>query len=120
MNTLYHLTFCATWIAASRNKQYPGSPNGHSDTFIQLSPRRTQAGTNAACHRVKRDNILLASIDAKRLGPNSLLEINTSGEPVPHFFGKSALNTALAMTPPPLDKEGNHEYSPDIRTPNDP
>ena len=116
MKTFYHLALCTTWRAASRNKQYPGSPNDQRDRFIQLSPR-TKVEARAAHHRVERCNILLISIDARCRGPNSRLEISSSGEFLPHFYDKLLLDTALAVIPLPLDKEGQHEFPPDIPAP---
>ena len=136
MNTFNHLAFFATWRAASRGKQYPGSPNNQRDGFVQLSPK-TQVRASSSRHRVECDNILSAIngidpltrlymsdsilsafIDAKRLEPNLRLEVSSSGKLFPHFYGKLPLDNALTVIPLLLDKEGQHEFPPDIPAPN--
>ena len=117
MNTFHHLAFFATWRTASRGKQYPGSPNNQRDGFVQLSPK-TQVRASSSRHRVECDNILSAFIDAKRLGPNLRLEISSSGKLFSHFYGKLPLDNALTVIPLLLDKEGQHEFPPDIPAPN--
>ena len=71
----------------------------------------------AARHRVERCNILLISIDARCRGPNSHLEISSSGEFLLHFYDKLLLDSAVAVIPLPLNKEGQHEFPPDIPAP---
>lgn len=111
MTVIYKICPAAEWRGAERAGVYPGSAVDLRDGFIHFSTAE-QAAETAAKHFAGRDDLVLVSVDAAKLGKSLKWEPSRGGVLFPHLYSALELGTVLRVDPLPLDEDGRHAFPP--------
>lgn len=105
MRPIYKLLDAGAWDAARAAGVFTGSGVDLRDGYIHFSDG-AQAQETARLHFKGRDNLVLLSVDAGRLGAALKWEPSRGGALFPHLYGTlpvEAVSEARALT---LDQDG--------------
>jgi uncharacterized protein (DUF952 family) len=97
----------ATLQEARRCGRFDGSADDRCDGFIHLSAGHQVPGTLAKYFAGQRDLVLL-TLDPKRLGDRLLWEKSRGGELFPHLYGPLDLAHVISVEPLALQEDGSH------------
>lgn len=109
MTTIYKIVPASLWREAERTGRFEGAPVDVADGFIHFSTA-AQVAETAAKHFAGQDDLLLAWIDATRLGPSLKWEPARGGALFPHLYGVLDLACVTRVEPLPLDENGKHRF----------
>ena len=113
MTTLiYKIASQAQWREAEAAGQFRGAPIDLADGFIHFSTAE-QVRETAARHFSGRDDLVLAAVDAGRLGDALRYEVSRGGALFPHLYAPLDFSTVLWVKPLPLGADGVHRF-PDL------
>ena len=105
MHTLYKICPAALWQEAERAGVFRGSEVDRRDNFIHFSTA-AQVAETAAKHFAGQSDLLLISVDARKLGSALKWEPSRGGALFPHLYGPLALEAVIRVDPLPLALTG--------------
>jgi uncharacterized protein (DUF952 family) len=97
MRAIYKICTAEQWSDACRQGQFTGSEVDLRDGFIHFSAREQVAET-AAKHFDHLTGLVLAMIDADRLGPSLKWEPSRGGALFPHLYAPLDTSAAISVT----------------------
>ena len=109
MQTLYKICPATLWQEAKRAGVFRGSEADRRDNFIHFSTA-AQVAETAAKHFAGQSDLLLISVDARKLGNALKWEPSRGGALFPHLYGALALSAVTRVMPLPLDASGVHKF----------
>lgn len=115
MTTLiYKIVPEAPWRKAEAEGTFAGAPVDLADGYIHFSTA-AQVRETAAKHFAGQDDLLLAAIDADRLGEALKWEPSRGGALFPHLYAALDLAAVVWVRPLPLGADGRHIF-PELET----
>lgn len=108
-NTLYRLVRAEDWQAAAASGVYRGAEHDARDGFVHLSTA-AQAEDTAERHYSGVPDLLLLTLDARRLDGEIRFEPSSGGELFPHLYGTIPVEAVLEVQRIPLDPEGGFRF----------
>ena len=99
----------AEWDVAKTKGVYEGSSDDNRDGFIHLSAPNQVKGT-AAKYFAGRDDLLLVSIDSRKLGPALRWEKSRGGEDFPHLYAPLDLKSVAQVEPLARSADGAYLF----------
>jgi uncharacterized protein (DUF952 family) len=99
----------AEWDDAKTKGAYEGSADDKRDGFIHLSAPGQVKGTIEK-YFAGRADLLLVSVDSRKLGPALRWEESRGGEDFPHLYAPLDLKTVAAVEPIPVAPDGSHVF----------
>ena len=109
MTLIYKICPRALWAEAERAGVFRGAPIDLADGYIHFSTAE-QVRETAAKHFAGADDLVLAAVDAERLGPALKWETSRGGALFPHLYGEWPLATVQWAKPLPLGPDGRHRF----------
>ena len=106
---IYKIADNVSWVAAITAGAFAGSADDTRDDFIHLSTA-VQARETAARHFAGRSGLVLAAVDADRLGAALKWEPSRGGALFPHVYGPLPMAAVIWSRPLPLDGDGRHVF----------
>jgi uncharacterized protein (DUF952 family) len=110
MTLIYKLVPKALWRAAEAVAEFAGAPLDLADGYIHFSTG-AQVRETAAKHFAGARDLLLVTVDAKRLGDALKWEPSRGGDLFPHLYGKLRLGDVLRVDALPLRDDGTHDFA---------
>jgi len=104
--TIYKVADASEFEAAEADGLYAGAPVDIADGFIHFSTA-SQLPETLRRHFRGRDGLVLAAIDAARLGSELVWEPSRGGELFPHLYGNLPLSAIAWQEPIEVDEAGN-------------
>lgn len=98
--TIYKIVPKALWREAEKTGVFAGAPVDKADGFIHFSTAGQLAET-AAKHFAGQHDLLLAAIDAEKLGPALRYEVSRGGAQFPHLYADLDLAAVRWVRPLP-------------------
>jgi uncharacterized protein (DUF952 family) len=105
MTTIYKISPKQSWREAEAAGVFTGAPVDMADGFIHFSAAH-QVSETAAKHFQGQPDLVLAAIDAAKLGPALVWEPSRGGDLFPHLYGPLIMDAVLSVVDLPLDAEG--------------
>ncbi|MFY9687818.1 MAG: DUF952 domain-containing protein [Pseudolabrys sp.] len=109
MQTLYKICSIALWQEAERADVFRGSEVDRRDKFIHFSTA-AQVAETAAKHFAGQSDLLLISVDARKLGDALKWEPSRGGSLFPHLYRDLDLAAVVGVEPLPLGPHGRHDF----------
>ena len=106
MTTIYKICERGLWQKAETEGAFRGSPDDTRDGFIHFSTADQLAET-AAKHFAGQPDLLLAAVDAERLGPQLKWEPSRGGALFPHLYAPLPLGAVRWVRPLPDESDGH-------------
>lgn len=106
---IYKIVPKSLWREAEASGVFDGAPVDIADGFIHFSTA-SQARETAAKHFAGQDNLLVAAIDASKLGAALRYEPSRGGALFPHLYGSLSLDNVVWVKPLPLGPDGLHLF----------
>jgi uncharacterized protein (DUF952 family) len=107
---IYKIVPKALWRAAEAVAGFDGAPVDLADGYIHFSTG-AQVRETAAKHFAGARDLLLVTVDAKRLGDALKWEPSRGGDLFPHLYGKLRLGDVLRVDALPLRDDGTHDFA---------
>jgi uncharacterized protein (DUF952 family) len=111
MQTLYKICPATLWQEAKRAGVFRGSEADRRDNFIHFSTA-AQVAETAAKHFAGQSDLLLISVDARKLGNALKWEPSRGGALFPHLYGPLTVEAVKCVDPLPLGPDGGHIFPP--------
>jgi uncharacterized protein (DUF952 family) len=99
----------AEWTDAQSKGVYEGSADDRRDGFIHLSAPGQVKGT-VEKYFADRDDLLLVSIDSRKLGPALRWEKSRGGEDFPHLYAPLDVKAVAQVEPLTKTPGGSHVF----------
>jgi uncharacterized protein (DUF952 family) len=110
MTLIYKLVPKALWRAAEAVAEFAGAPLDLADGYIHFSTG-AQVRETAAKHFAGARDLLLVTVNAKRLGDALKWEPSRGGDLFPHLYGKLRLGDVLRVDALSLRDDGTHDFA---------
>lgn len=110
---IYHICRREEWVAGAIRGAYSGSSQDAEDGFIHFSTG-AQVTASAAKHRAGQPDLVLLTIETRRLGAALRWEAARDGRLFPHLYGALPVEAVLAVDDLPLDDDGRHVFPPGV------
>ncbi|MGG7517388.1 DUF952 domain-containing protein [Allorhizobium undicola] len=110
---IYKILSEALWQASLKQGYFSGAPVDLADGYIHFSTI-AQLRETARKHFHGQSGLMLAEIDADRLGDNLKYEPSRGGDLFPHLYGILPLDAVVWVKPLPVDADGAHQFPEDI------
>ena len=110
---IYKIADAAAWRMALLAGRFNGSTDDLRDGFIHLSAS-SQTRTTLAKHFAGRTDLVIAAVDATRLGASLRWEIARDGEKFPHVYGPLEIEAVAWCRPLPMAADGVHILPPEF------
>ena len=110
---IYKIMSADAWRGALAAGHFLGSPDDIRDGFVHLSSAEQTRGTLAK-HFAGCTDLVIAAVDADRLGPSLKWEVSRGGAEFPHLYAPLPVAAVLWCKPLPLDAQGNHVLPPEF------
>ena len=107
---IYKIVPRGLWQSAEAAGVFLGAPVDLADGFIHFSTAE-QARETAARHFAGQRDLLLAAVDADRLGAALRWEPSRGGALFPHLYAPLAIADVLWVKPLPLGADGAHDFA---------
>ena len=107
--TIYKIAPEALWREAERAGSFAGAPIDLADGYIHFSTAE-QVRETAAKHFAGQAGLLLAAIDADRLGPHLKYEPSRGGALFPHLYASLDLKAVLWVKPLTIGSSGAFDF----------
>ena len=107
--TIYKIAPRSLWDEAEAKGRFDGAPVDVADGFIHFSTA-AQVRETAAKHFAGMSDLVLAAIDATRLGDRLKYEPSRGGALFPHLYGPLDLGAVLWVKPLALAADGTHIF----------
>lgn len=108
---IYKIFTAGEWAALERDGETRGAPVDLADGYIHFSAA-DQAAETAAKHFSGRGDLVLAAVDADRLGPALRWEPSRGGALFPHLYAPLRRGAVVRAAPLPLGPDGRHVFPP--------
>ena len=102
------------WRAAEASGVFSGASIDLEDGYIHFSTSG-QVRETAALHFKDQSDLVLAAIEAEKLGDMLKYEESRGGLLFPHLYGKLPMGAVAWSSPLPLAEDGRHVF-PDLQT----
>ena len=110
---IYKILPRSEWLQARATGMFEGSAVDREDGYIHFSTA-SQVRETAAKHFAGQDDLMLLSIDSRRLEPEVLrFEPSRGGQLFPHLYGPLDTASVIRAEPLPLDRDG-HRFPDDV------
>ncbi len=106
---IFHICRDDEWQTFKKNKIYNGSTQDIRDGFIHFSTKE-QISKSAKKHRAGQDNLVLLTVDTKKLGVGLKWESSRGGDIFPHYYGVLELKAVIQADSLKLDQDKNHLF----------
>lgn len=113
MSLIYKISPAPAWREAEALGRFTGAPVDVADGFIHFSTA-AQVRETAKKHFHGQADLLLAAIDADRLGPALTWEPSRGGQLFPHLYGALEMSAVVWVRDLPLDEAGDHRFPEDL------
>ncbi len=110
---IYKIADDASWAAAVIEGVFVGTADDKRDGFIHLSTA-LQARATADRHFAGRSGLVLAAVDADRVGSALKWEPSRGGALFPHIYGPLQMSAVMWTRPLPLDAAGQHVFPEEV------
>jgi uncharacterized protein (DUF952 family) len=110
---IYKIADEAGWRAALALGHYVGSQDDQRDGFVHLSTA-AQTPETVAKHFSGRRDLVIAAVDADRLGANLRWEKSRGGALFPHCYGPLPIAAVAWWRQLPLGADGAHAFPSDF------
>lgn len=107
--TIYKICSEERWREAERTGLFHGAAIDLTDGFIHFSTA-AQVRETAAKHFAGQSGLVLAAIDAAKLGNALKYEVSRGGALFPHLYAPLDLTAVRWVKPLPLDASGAHQF----------
>lgn len=105
---IFKILTAEQWRQAEAEGVFRGAPIDLKDGYIHFSTAEHVRGT-ADRHFAGMHDLVLAAIDADRLGDRLVYEISRGDALFPHLYDVLGLAAVKWVKPMPLGKDGRHE-----------
>lgn len=105
---IYKILTADQWAALQRDGETAGAPVDLADGYVHFSTA-AQARETAAKHFAGQDGLVLAALDADRLGDALRWEPSRGGALFPHLYGPLRLADVAWSAALPL-RDGAHDF----------
>ena len=109
MTLIYKIAPKSLWDEAVAQGAFTGAPVDLADGYIHFSTAE-QTRETAAKHFVGQSDLVLAAIDAERLGDKLKWEPSRGGALFPHLYRTLAMDEVLSVHPLPMNSDGMHDF----------
>ena len=109
MTLIYKIAPKSLWEEAVAKGEFTGAPVDLADGYIHFSTAE-QARETAAKHFAGQSDLVLAVIDATRLGDKLKWEPSRGGALFPHLYRALAMDEVSGTYPLPLKSDGAHDF----------
>ena len=109
MTRIYKIAPKALWDEAVVGGEFTGAPVDLADGFIHFSTAE-QTRETAAKHFAGQSDLVLAVIEAERLGDKLKWEPSRGGALFPHLYRTLAMDEVLSVCALPLKEDGQHDF----------
>ena len=109
MALIFKIVAAAEWRAAEQKGAFEGSAVDRADGYIHFSTAEQTLET-AAKHFAGQEGLLLAAIDADKLGAALKWEPSRGGALFPHLYAALPLAAVLWTRPLPIGADGRHVF----------
>ncbi len=106
---IYKIFTADQWAALDRDGVTSGAPVDLSDGYIHFSTA-AQAAETAAKHFAGQAGLMLAAVEADRLGAALRWEPSRGGQLFPHLYAPLSRDAVVCAKPLPLDAAGLHVF----------
>ena len=106
---IYKIFAGSEWAALETNGRTTGAPVDLADGYIHFSTAE-QARETAAKHFAGRDGLVLAAIDADKLGKALVWEPSRGGALFPHLYAELNRDDVIWSAALPLGPDGAHVF----------
>ncbi len=109
MTLIYKIAPKSLWDEAVAQGAFTGAPVDLADGYIHFSTAE-QARETAAKHFAGMSDLVLAVIEADRLGDALKWEPSRGGALFPHLYRSLRMDEVLSVHPLPLKADGAHDF----------
>jgi uncharacterized protein (DUF952 family) len=109
MRLIFKIVEAEEWRIAETAGVFEGAAIDRADGYIHFSTAE-QAPETAARYFAGRDDLVLAAVDAAKLGDALKWEPSRGGALFPHLYAKLPLSAVRWWRPLPLGPEGLHRF----------
>jgi len=109
LTLIYKIAPKSLWDEAVAQGAFTGAPVDLADGYILFSTAE-QTRETAAKHFVGQNDLVLAVIDAERLGDKLKWEPSRGGALFPHLYRTLAIDEVLSVHPLPMNSDGMHDF----------
>jgi uncharacterized protein (DUF952 family) len=109
MTHIYKISPRAAWQIASQKGVFEGAPVDLADGYIHFSTAAQMRDT-AAKHFTGQTDLVLAKIDATRLGENLKWEASRRGDLFPHLYAALLMEVVVSVHDLPVGPDGLHVF----------
>jgi uncharacterized protein (DUF952 family) len=109
MKLVFKIVGAEEWRAAETKGVFDGAGIDRADGYIHFSTA-AQAPETAARHFSGRGDLILAAIEAAKLGDALKWEPSRDGALFPHLYGPLPFSAVLWARPLPLGADGRHVF----------
>ncbi len=109
MTRIYKFAPKALWDEAVARGEFTGAPVDLADGYIHFSTAE-QTRETAAKHFAGQSDLVLAVIEAERLGDKLKWEPSRGGALFPHLYRTLAMDEVLSVCALPLKEDGQHDF----------
>ncbi|MCA1297931.1 DUF952 domain-containing protein [Stappia indica] len=109
MSLIYKISPAPAWREAEALGRFTGAPVDVADGFIHFSTAE-QVRETAKKHFHGQADLLLAAIDADRLGAALKWEPSRGGQLFPHLYGALEISAVVWVCELPLGANGEHSF----------
>ena len=106
---IYKIAPRSLWAEAEAKGMFTGAPVDIDDGYIHFSTAE-QALETAAKHFVGQHDLVLAAIEADRLGEALVWEASRGGALFPHLYAALPMDAVRWVKPLPIGTGGAHEF----------
>lgn len=111
--SIYKIATRDEWTAAEKAGVFAGAPIDLADGFIHFSTA-AQVRETAAKHFAGRNDLVLVTVDAAKLGDALTYEVSRGGDLFPHLYAPLDLSAVIRVEDLPLGPDGAHTF-PDLQ-----
>src|SRR5271169_3383750 len=109
MRLIFKIVGADDWRIAEKAGVFEGAAIDRADGYIHFSTAE-QAPETAARYFAGRDDLVLAAVDATRLGEALKWETSRGGALFPHLYAELSLSAVRWARPLPLGEDGRHRF----------
>ncbi|QDV45119.1 hypothetical protein Enr13x_49930 [Stieleria neptunia] len=106
---VYKILAKTDWDDAQAAGVFAGCGIDLTDGFIHLSGHN-QVETTAKLYFAGREDLLLLTIEASKLGESLRWEASRDGALFPHVYGDIPLDAVISVDPLPVNDDGSHRF----------
>lgn len=113
MTVIYKIMTAQQWQVAQASGRFEGAPIDLKDGYIHFSDAATVRET-AVKHFAGQHDLLLAAVEAEKLGEALKWEVSRGGALFPHLYASLPIDVISSVIPLPLDANLSHIFPADM------